>query len=207
MLLQDQTIKNFVELAASDAPVPGGGSVSALCAALSSALVQMVAGLTAGKKGYEAASEKMTEIAGKMPALQKEFLEGIDKDSRAFDAVMSAFRLPKSTEEEKAARRKKINEATLTAAEVPMEISKTAVTMLDMCKFVAQYGNKNALSDAAVATMTLRTAVRGALFNVLINLGSLPDSEHKADLLAQVKQMEERIEKEEKEILENIKFY
>lgn len=206
MLLQDQTIKDFVALTASDAPVPGGGSVSALCAAVSAALVQMVAGLTAGKKGYEAASGKMAEIAAALPAMQKEFLEGIDKDSQAFDKVMGAFRLPKSTDEEKAYRRQKINEATLYAAEVPLGIARKALEMTQMCKFVASNGNKNALSDAAVAAMTLRTAVRGALFNVRINLAGLPEGEYRSKLFAEVEETELQIEHDEKEILESIKF-
>lgn len=204
MLLQEQSIKDFVALTASDAPVPGGGSVAALCAAISSALTQMVAGLTVGKKGYESAQEKMSDIIREMPKYQKEFLEGIDRDSEAFDLVMNAFRMPKTTDEEKAIRRAKINEATKCAAEVPMNLARKAVRLLPVCEYVAQNGNKNALSDIAVATMMLRTATRGALYNVRINLASLPDSEYKTQTTDEVLKIEKEIEQREKKILASI---
>lgn len=204
MLLQDQSIKDFAALTASDAPVPGGGSVSAMCAAISSALTQMVAGLTAGKKGYETETEKMTEIVNTMPKNTAEFLDGIDRDSEAFDRVMNAFRMPKSTNEEKAVRRQKINEATVYAAEVPMNLAREAVKLFPVIDYVSSSGNKNALSDIAVATMILRTAVRGALFNVRINLASLPESEYKSSLSAEVIDLEKLADEQEKSILSNI---
>jgi len=204
MLLQDQSIKDFAALTASDAPVPGGGSVSAMCAAISSALTQMVAGLTAGKKGYETETEKMTEIVNTMPKNTAEFLDGIDRDSEAFDLVMNAFRMPKATDEEKAVRRQKINEATVYAAEVPMNLAREAVKLFPVIDYVSSSGNKNALSDIAVATMILRTAVRGALFNVRINLASLPESEYKSALSTEVIDLEKLADEQEKSILSNI---
>ena len=204
MLLQDQSIKDFAALTASDAPVPGGGSVSAMCAAISSALTQMVAGLTAGKKGYETETEKMTEIVNTMPKNTAEFLDGIDRDSEAFDLVMNAFRMPKATDEEKAVRRQKINEATVYAAEVPMNLAREAVNLFPVIDYVSKNGNKNALSDIAVATMILRTAVRGALFNVRINLASLPESDYKSALSLEVIELEKQADEQEKSILSNI---
>lgn len=204
MLLQDQSIKDFTALTASDAPVPGGGSVSAMCAAISSALTQMVAGLTAGKKGYETETEKMTEIVNSMPKNTTDFLDGIDRDSEAFDLVMNAFRMPKATDEEKAVRRQKINEATIYAAEVPMNLARKAVKLFPIVDYVSKNGNKNALSDVAVATMTLRTAVRGALFNVRINLSSLPENDYKSALSAEVIELEKLADEQEKTILANI---
>lgn len=204
MLLQDQSIKDFAALTASDAPVPGGGSVSAMCAAISSALTQMVAGLTAGKKGYETETEKMTEIVNTMPKNTAEFLDGIDRDSEAFDLVMNAFRMPKATDEEKAVRRQKINEATVYAAEVPMKLAREAVKLFPVIDYVSSSGNKNALSDIAVATMILRTAVRGALFNVRINLASLPESDYKSALSLEVIELEKQADEQEKSILSNI---
>lgn len=204
MLLQDQTIKNFVNLTASDAPVPGGGCIAAMCASISAALAQMVAGLTVGKKKYVDVAADMAKIVDDMPALEKDFLDAIERDSEAFDRVMNAFALPKTTDDEIAARKAKIDEATMYAAVVPMTLARNAMKLLPVVKFVAEKGNKNCKSDIAVSTMMLRTAVRGALYNVRINLAALPESNEKTSLTSEVIKMEQQVETEEKDILANI---
>lgn len=204
MQFKNQTLEQFALDTSSNSPVPGGGSVSALCASLSVALAQMVARLTIGKKNYEAVSDKMSAIVVTMSELQSDFLEAIDKDANSFDAVMKAFKLPKESQEEKDYRRSEIIKATKYAAEIPLSLAEKCSTVFDDFNFVAENGNKNALSDIAVAAMLIRTAILGALYNVKINLNSLPDDEYKEKMKLKVSALEEMAEGKEKEILSKI---
>jgi len=197
--LSELPVKEFLLVTAGDDPVPGGGSISALCGALSAALGQMVTNLTIGKKKYADVEESMKEMAAVFNAHLAEFTIAIDADSDAYEAVFAAYKLPKETEEEKALRGQKIQEATKIAAEVPLHVAQSACKLMDVIGIVAKAGNQNAVTDACVAMMCARTAVLGALLNVRINLSSLRDTEYvdtlkkEADALA-----EKTIEKEQK---------
>lgn len=182
MKLQDLNIKDFMAKTAGSDPVPGGGSISALCGALSSALAEMVTGLTIGRKKYAEVEEEMKAIAPKMAEAQVKFLQFIDDDADAYNVVFEAFKLPKESDEEKVARSKAIQDATLKAALVPLEVAKTAVSIMDSIAVIAAKGNQNAITDACVAMMCARTATFGALLNVRINLSSLKDVEKVAEL-------------------------
>jgi len=203
--LIDLKLKEFLLITAGNDPVPGGGSVSALCASLSAALGQMVAQLTIGKKKYVDVEENMKEMAAVFNSCLDEFAQYIDNDSEAYDAVFSAFQLPKETDEEKAARTLKIQEATKTAAEIPLQVAQKACKVMDFIRIVAKTGNRNAVTDACVAMMCARTAVLGALLNVRINLSSI----HNAEFVDSLKKEADRIEKEtiekESQLLEWIK--
>ena len=131
MKLQDLDIKGFMAATSGSDPVPGGGSISALCGALSAALAEMVTGLTIGRKKYVEVEEEMEALAPKMAEAQVKFLQFIDDDADAYNVVFDAFKLPKETDEEKAARSNAIQEATLKAALVPLEVAKTAVEIMD----------------------------------------------------------------------------
>jgi formiminotetrahydrofolate cyclodeaminase len=203
-MLYELTVKEFILTTASKEPVPGGGSVSALCGSLSASLAKMVAGLTVGKKNYEAVNDKMQEVVEKMPAFIDRLMQAIQEDSNSFDTVMAAFRLPKDTEEQKAARRDAINCATKSAAEVPLKTAQMVAETFDTLAFVAENGNKNAMSDIAVATMLARTAVFGALYNVKINLSGLPDDDYKKETQKEVERLHNLAENREKEILSKI---
>ena len=160
-MLADLTIKGFLAETAGNAPVPGGGSISALNGAIATALTEMVANLTIGKKKY-------AEVEGQM-------IRDIDRDSEAYDRVFAAFKLPKETEEEKAERSRVIQDATKQAAMVPMEVAEEIASVMETIIYVAHKGNRNAVTDACVAMMTARTCVLGALLNVRINLTSIKD--------------------------------
>ena len=151
-MLVDLTIKGFLAETAGSAPVPGGGSISALNGAIATALTEMVANLTIGKKKY-------ADVEG----------------SEAYDRVFAAFKLPKETEEEKAERSRVIQDATKQAAMVPMEVAEEIASVMETIIYVAHKGNRNAVTDACVAMMTARTCVLGALLNVRINLTSIKD--------------------------------
>ena len=194
MQLQDLTLKQFLEKTASNEPVPGGGSVSALNGAIASALAEMLANLTIGKKNYVEVAELMKENAAKASELRQYFINDIVRDSAAYNLVFDVFKLPKETDEQKAFRSEKIQEATKIAALVPMEVAERAYTMLDLIAETPRKGNKNAVTDGCVAMMTCRTAILGALLNVRINLGSLNDA-------AFVKEFAEKCDRIEKETI------
>jgi len=203
-MLADKNLKEFLKETASNSPVPGGGSVAALSAGLAAALTAMVANLTIGKKGYEELEEEMTLIAKEAEEYKDLFIEYIDKDSNAFNQVMDAFKLPKETEEEKEIRKNKIQEALKNAALVPLEVARTALKIMDIIEKVVVKGNKNAVTDGAVATMMARTAALSALYNVKINLGSIKDAEFVEKTEKEVRRIEEDVVKLEKEILEKV---
>lgn len=188
-MLADLTIKEFLAETASNAPVPGGGSISALNGAIATALTEMVANLTVGRKKYADVEEQMKTIAEETAHIREQLIRDIDRDSEAYDLVFAAFKLPKETEKEKAERSRMIQETTQQAAMVPMEVAEKAGALMETILYVAHRGNRNAVTDACVAMMAARTCVLGALLNVRINLTSIQDEEfvrrmaEKADLL------------------------
>ena len=189
-MLTELTVKGLLAETAGDAPVPGGGSISALNGAIAAALTEMVANLTIGKKKYADVQDEMAEIAKSAAALQKELVLDVDRDSEAYDGVSPVFKLPKETDEEKAIRSAAIQENTKKAALVPMEVARRASTLLPSIEAVVARGNQNAVTDGCVAMMCARVAVVGALFNVRINLTSIKDEEFVARLREEADRLE-----------------
>lgn len=203
-MLVELAVKDFLNKVAGSEPVPGGGSIAALNGAIASALAAMVANLTIGKKGYEPHEELMRHIA-EVAMRQKEiFVADIDRDSEAYDGVFACFKMPKATDEEKAARSAAIQEATKHAALVPMQVARNAYELMTIIMDVARLGNRNAVTDACVAMMSARSAVLGALMNVRINLGSLKDKEFVAKLQEEANELERNACAKEKELLDEI---
>ena len=190
MKLVDLNVTAFLDKTASNEPVPGGGSISALNAAIAAALGTMVTNLTIGRKKYADKDEDMKAAAEKLNAMRDRFVELIDLDSEAYDVVFAAFKLPKETEEEKAHRAAVIEEATKHAAEVPMEVARTALAAMPTILYIGQNGNANAITDSCVAMMCCRTAVRGALLNVRINLAGLNDEAYIERMKAEAVEIE-----------------
>lgn len=182
-LLKDMSVSAFADELSSDSPAPGGGSVAALCGALSAALCSMVANLTFGKKGFEQLNGKMNETAERAQALKKEFLQAIDDDTRAFNKIGAARRLAKDTDENKKLRDLAIERANQEATLVPLSVVEKCSAALDLIEFVADKGNPNTLSDAGVAALTARAAADGAYYNVLINIPSVTDKAFKEDVI------------------------
>ena len=203
-MLVDLTLKEFLNKVAGSDPVPGGGSIAALNGAIASALAAMVANLTIGKKGYEEHEELMQHIAGVALQGQNTFIEDIDRDSEAYDSVFTCFKMPKATDEEKAARSAAIQEATRHAALIPMEVARKALEVMPVIADIARLGNRNAITDACVAMMAARSAVLGALLNVRINLGVLKDKEFVLGLQAEADRMEQTACRKEKELLDAV---
>jgi methenyltetrahydrofolate cyclohydrolase len=204
-MLADLTIKGFLAETAGNAPVPGGGSISALNGAIATALTEMVSNLTIGKKKYVEVESEMKEIAAKMAVVRDKLIQDIDRDSDAYDLVFAAFKLPKETDEEKAKRSKAIQEATKKAAEVPMSVAKEITSIMASIAEVAHKGNQNAVTDACVAMMAARTGVLGALLNVRINLSSIKDTVFVERMAAEADTLEKQAIATEKELLDWIK--
>lgn len=204
-MLTEQTVKDFLNKVAGSDPVPGGGSIAALNGALASALAAMVANLTIGKKKYAEVQEDMLAIAQEAQGLMTAFTTDIDRDSDAYDRVFACFKMPKETDEEKAARSAAIQEATKYAAQVPLEVARRACALMPRIAEVARRGNQNAVTDACVAMMSARNAVLAALLNVRINLSSLKDQALVARLQAEADELEQQATAREQELLAEVK--
>ena len=173
--MKNMTVEQFAMQTASNEPVPGGGSISALAGALAAALTEMVAGLTIGKKKYAEVEDEMKKAVAPMHEICEHLLDDIKRDSESFDLYMQALTLPKETEEEKAARTKAMQDGLKAAIAAPLSVAKRAYEVMPYAEVMVTKGNKTAVTDALVATMMARTAVLGALFNVKINLESIKD--------------------------------
>lgn len=161
-------LKQFLEKVAADTPTPGGGSASALAGALSGSLVAMVAGLSS-KKG-KTKKKGMEEIRRKALMIQKRLLQAIDEDSKSFDAVIQAFRLPRNSEKERLHRVKEIQKAYKNATLTPQLVCERSIQLLEYSKTLILKGNPNAISDAGVAAFLADAALAGGLLNIGINL-------------------------------------
>ena len=203
-MLSELTITEFLSRTASSDPVPGGGSISALGAAISAALSEMVAALSIGRKGYESSEKEMMEIIQRARGLREKLTKDIDRDSDAYSQVITAFRLPNDTEENKNRRRQAVQEGFKQAALIPLGVAKDASDLLNLAEKVVNRGNKNAVTDAAVAVMMARAAILGALLNVKINLNSIKDKNFVEDIKSQVQEIESTVEWKEKNILAKI---
>ena len=205
LMLTDLTVKDFLNKVAGSDPVPGGGSIAALNGALASALAAMVANLTIGKKKYAEVQEDMQAIAQEAERLMGDFTADIDRDSDAYDRVFACFKMPKETDEEKAARSAAIQEATKYAAQVPLEVARRACALMPLIAEVALKGNQNAVTDACVAMMSARNAVLAAVLNVRINLSSLKDAELVTRLQAEADGLEQQACQQEQALLNKVK--
>jgi formiminotetrahydrofolate cyclodeaminase len=206
-LLANLKIGEFLERTASSAPVPGGGSIAALSAAACASLLEMVANLTIGRKGFEAIENEIKEIAKDAFNYRGKLVQDIDRDSDAFNGVVSAYKLPKATEEERRNRNRAIQEGLKKAALVPLGVARDAFKLMELAKKLVESANKPAVTDAAVAAIMARSAVLSALYNVKINLVSITDKAFVADVTKQVEHMEKETAKREKEILSAILFW
>lgn len=205
-LMKNMTLVDFAAKVASDSPVPGGGSMAAVCGALSAALAEMVANLTIGKKKYIEVETEMKQIAMKALALRDKLLDDIQRDSDSYDKVMASYKMPKETEDEKNARQKAIQESLKLAASVPLDIAETSFEILPLTASVVSKGNANAVTDGLVACMMARTAVLSALFNVKINLDSINDVEYVNVMRAKVNELELKTTEYEKKVLDKSPF-
>jgi len=173
--LVQMSVTDFVEETASESPAPGGGSVAAAVGAMGAALATMVANLSSHKRGWDDRWEEFSDWAEKGKQYYVELLRLVDEDTAAFNAVMAAYGMPKSSDAEKAERQCAIENATKRAIEAPLRVMEVSLASMEVIRTMAAIGNPNSVSDAGVAALCARTAVLGAYLNVKINAGNLED--------------------------------
>jgi glutamate formiminotransferase/formiminotetrahydrofolate cyclodeaminase len=191
----------FADETASESPAPGGGSISAYVGALGISLGTMVANLSSHKPGWDDRWKEFSDWAEKGQHYKNQLLALVDEDTNAFNKIMSAFSLPKSTEEEKQQRTQAIQDATKYAIEVPFKVMQLAYQSMEVIKAMAEIGNPNSVSDAGVGALCARTAVMGAFMNVRINASGLTDKEFVNDIITKGKEIQEKAQALEAEIL------
>jgi len=183
------SLLDFANLTNSEAPAPGGGSISAYVGGLGAALCGMVANLSASKRGWEDKLTYFSEVAEKSIELMEKLLFLVDEDTKSFNAIMNAFGLPKATEIEKSERSIAIQNATVYATRIPLEVMETANQLFPLVLEMAKNGNQNSISDAGVGGICLNAAIEGAFLNVKINAASLKNHEIKESLIAEANQI------------------
>lgn len=199
--LVSMNLTEFADETASESPAPGGGSISAYVGVLGVSLGTMVANLSSHKPGWDERWEEFSKWAEKGQRIKDELLKLVDEDTNAFNKIMSAFGLPKSSDEEKKARTKAIQEATKYATEVPFKVMQLCYDSMAVIEAMAKIGNPNSVSDAGVGALCARSAVMGAYLNVKINAKGLTDKNFARSIVQKGKRIEENAKKSETKIL------
>lgn len=204
MSFASQPLQTFLDELASAEPVPGGGSVAALGGAFAASLVSMVCRLTIGKKGYEAVSEELRTILPRAEALQHELCDLVQTDSDAYAGVIEAYKLPKDSDAETAARTHAVQDALKHASDVPLRVAERCADVLALARVVAEKGNKNAASDVGVGALMAEAGLRGAALNVSTNLGGIKDETYVRERRARVAELIAQADRSKREILSNV---
>jgi len=206
MELKNLSVAEFAAITASDAPAPGGGSVSALAGSIAAALGEMVARLTVGREKYVSSEVEMQKVIDTFPTVREKLMNAVDEDSKAFDQYMAALAMPKATDEEKAARSAAMQEGLKVAARVPLGVAQAIDTLFPCLEKAVTIGNPNAVTDGMVGTMMARTGIMGALFNVRVNLESIKDEAFVAELSAETDKLQKSALEWEQKILSQVKL-
>ena len=200
----ENSCKDFIDVLASSAPIPGGGGASALVGAIGVALGNMVGSLTVGKKRYADVEEDIIRSKKEADEITKRLLELVAKDAEVFEPLSKAYSLPKSTPEELAKKEEVMAVVLKDACEVPLEIMKTCARGLDLMKEFAEKGSRIALSDAGVGATLLKSALQGASLNIYINTKSMKDRVLAQQLNDETDSLRKTYEKKADEIFENV---
>jgi len=200
--LLDMSLPAFADETASESPAPGGGSISAYVGALGISLGTMVANLSAHKRSWDHRWEEFSEWAERGQLLKNALLQLVDEDTKAFNGILIAFRLPKGTEQEKLARQEAIQAATRQAIDIPFQVVKLAYQSFETIKAMAETGNPNSVTDAGVGALCARAAVRGAFLNVKVNVADLKDKDYVAEVISKGEEYLRLAEEREKEVME-----
>ncbi|MCI0706073.1 MAG: cyclodeaminase/cyclohydrolase family protein [Ignavibacteriae bacterium] len=203
-MLIEKTVSGFLDEVASNSAAPGGGSIAALAGALGAGLTSMVCRLTVGKKKYADVEAEMQQLLRQAEDIRAEFTRLIEKDTEAFNSVMRAFSLPKDDDDQKNFRSGAIQEATKSAALVPLQVMELCERTLPLALEVATKGNVNSVSDAGVAAEMLRAACISAALNVRINLGTIQDDSFVHDTSLKAKSILTSVDQKSVEILHHV---
>jgi len=200
-MLKELSLTEFTTRLASEQPAPGGGSASAAVAALGTGLLIMTCNLTIGREKYKDVEEDLVEVREDLEPIRVMLLSSIDRDSEAYDGVMDAFGMSRTNAEEKAERKAAIQSAMRKASEVPMDVARRAGRALDLAHIVAAKGNPNALSDAGCGARFIDAGLRGALYNVRINLPSIKDEAYVAEMSLEAERLSQRADEALEKVL------
>lgn len=185
-MIENQTIRDFLDQLAGSAPTPGGGSAAAIMGAMGAALVSMVCNLTIGKKNYLEVEDEMKAVLGEAERLRARLTEAVAEDIAAFDQLMAAYALPKESDEQKTARSAAIQACLKQATEVPLTCARLCAEVIALSQRAADKGNLNVISDAGVAALAAQAALRSAALNVYINAPSIKDREFADTRVAEI---------------------
>ncbi len=206
MKLVELDVLKFLDVVDSNSPAPGGGSVSALASSLGASLARMVAHLSFGKKNYEALADdvkaKFVANFDELLKIKNELNDLIDRDSEAYNTVMAAYKLPKETDEEKAARSTEIQKSLKYAIQTPYDIVVLSGKAISLLGEILANGNQNAITDIGVGTMLLMVGLEGGILNVKVNLSSIKDAEYVEKITKEIYDIKATAEKEKERIME-----
>ena len=202
--LVNMSLRKFADETASESPAPGGGSIAAYLGALGVSLGTMVANLSSHKKGWDERWKEFSDWAEKGQVIKDRLINLVDEDTKAFNKIMDAFGLPKSTDVEKAIRKQAIQQATKYAIEIPLQVMKLSLASFDVIKAMAELGNPNSVSDAGVGALCARSAVYGAFLNVKINAAGYDDKAYVEQVLKEANDILNQAQQVEKVVLETV---
>lgn len=204
MKFTEYSCENFVDVLSTKEPVPGGGGASALVAAIGMALGNMVGSLTVGKKKYADVEEDIISLKEKAAKLQKEFINLVEEDAKAFEPLSRAYGMPKDTDEEKAEKDRVMELVLKDACLVPMDIMRKCCEAIEVCEEFAQKGSVIAISDAGVGAALLRSALLGASLNVFINTKSMKNRDYAEEINREAENMIAEYVKRADDIFNNV---
>jgi len=198
------SLESFMNETASESVAPGGGSVSAYLGAMGTALGSMVANISSHKRGWDDKWEEFSNWAERGKLIQNELIKLVDEDTRAFNMIMKAFKMPRQTEEEKKERKDAIEEATKNAILVPFKVMEIAFQAYELIEEMVKEGNPNSVTDAGVGALAVRSCIKGAYLNVCVNTKGLEDKEFGEEIKARAAELNARSEKTEKQIVDKV---
>jgi len=193
MLLADRSVRDLLEAFSSSDPTPGGGSAAALASAVGASLLMMVAGLPKTRGGTDEDRSALASAAAALAGVRRQLTAAIDADTAAYDQVVAAYKMPKASADEQAARKAAIQQALRGATEVPRGVVRLSAAALDQAIAVATHGHRAAASDVGVAVALLRSGARGARLNVEINIGSVSDPTYAGEVAAEIARLGDAI--------------
>ena len=204
-MIEDSSVQTFLDRLASRESTPGGGSAATIMGAMGAALVSMVCNLTIGKKNYAAVESDLKEVLRESEALRQRLTGMVSDDVRVFNQVMSAYGMPRDTEEQKSARGAAIQAALKDATVVPLACAKASAEVIDLSRTAAEKGNVNVISDAGVAVMAAYGALKSAALNVYINVGNIKDRDFAESMRSELESLLGRYEAAAQEIFDLVR--
>jgi methenyltetrahydrofolate cyclohydrolase len=204
-MITQRPLESFLDELASGAPTPGGGSAAAVIGAMGAALVSMVCNVTIGKKGQEAVADEMRSVRDESEGVRAQLTAMVADDIAAFDGLMAAYRLPKSSEAEKALRSAAIQSTLRAATDTPLACARACAQVVALCRRAGEKGYAGVVSDAGVGVLAANSALRSAALNVYINAPSLKDRDYAQAALTEIEKLLDESARESEAVFELVR--